>query len=117
MSDRQTVPELMDQDDVVDLLIRAARPLIRDLFDEVEKASAEERPEAFQRAGTAAGRARDGRGGDRPSLRPPKIDGGKEVVDDRLAEEHEAKQLLMRWTRPGRRPAVRGEPGWRCGRR
>jgi hemerythrin superfamily protein len=100
MSDRQTVPELMDQDDVVDLLI-AQHALIRDLFDEVEKASAEERPEAFQRLVRLLAVHETAEEEIVHPYARLKIDGGKDVVDDRLAEEHEAKQLLMEMDKAG----------------
>ncbi len=79
----------------------AQHALIRDLFDEVEKASAIERPEAFQRLvrlpavhETAEEKIVH------PSARHG-IDGGDAVVDDRLAEENEAKQLLVEMDKAG----------------
>jgi hemerythrin superfamily protein len=100
MSDRQTMPELMEQDDVVDLLI-AQHALIRDLFDEVEKASDQERPEAFQRLVRLLAVHETAEEEIVHPYARQKIDGGKEVVDDRLAEEHEAKQLLMQMDKAG----------------
>ncbi|MDP9849549.1 hemerythrin domain-containing protein [Streptosporangium lutulentum] len=100
MSDRQTAPELMRQDDVVDLLI-AQHALIRDLFDEVEKASAQERPEAFQRLVRLLAVHETAEEEIVHPYARLKIDGGKDVVDDRLAEEHEAKQLLMEMDKAG----------------
>jgi hemerythrin superfamily protein len=100
MSDRQTVPELMGQDDVVDLLI-AQHALIRDLFDEVEKASAQERPDAFQRLVRLLAVHETAEEEIVHPYARLKIDGGKEVIDDRLAEEHEAKQLLMEMDKAG----------------
>jgi hemerythrin superfamily protein len=100
MSDRQTVPELMDHDDVVDLLI-AQHALIRDLFDEVEKASAEERPEAFQRLVRLLAVHETAEEEIVHPYSRLKIEGGKDVVADRLAEEHEAKQLLVEMDKAG----------------
>jgi hemerythrin superfamily protein len=100
MSDRQTVPELMEHDDVVDLLI-AQHALIRDLFDEVEKASAQERPEAFQRLVRLLAVHETAEEEIVHPYSRLKIDGGKDVVDDRLAEEHEAKQLLVEMDKAG----------------
>ncbi|MFC7648355.1 hemerythrin domain-containing protein [Streptosporangium lutulentum] len=78
----------------MDLLI-AQHALIRDLFDEVEKASAQERPEAFQRLVRLLAVHETAEEEIVHPYARLKIDGGKDVVDDRLAEEHEAKQLLM----------------------
>jgi hemerythrin superfamily protein len=100
MSDRQTVPELMGEDDVVDLLL-AQHSLIRDLFDEVEKASAEERPEAFQRLVRLLAVHETAEEEIVHPYSRLKIDGGKEVVDDRLAEENAAKQLLTDMDKAG----------------
>ncbi|MEU3167154.1 hemerythrin domain-containing protein [Streptosporangium sp. NPDC006930] len=100
MGDRQTVPELMGENDVVDLLL-AQHALIRDLFDEVEKASPSERPEAFQRlVRLLAVHETAEEEIVHPYVRH-KIEGGDAVVDDRLAEENEAKQLLMEMDKAG----------------
>ncbi|MGS2645103.1 hemerythrin domain-containing protein [Streptosporangium sp. LJ11] len=96
----QTVPELMGEDDVVDLLL-AQHALIRDLFDEVEKASASERPEAFQRLVRLLAVHETAEEEIVHPYARHKIDGGDAVVDDRLAEENEAKQLLMEMDKAG----------------
>jgi hemerythrin superfamily protein len=100
MADRQTVPELMGEDDVVDLLL-AQHALIRDLFDEVEKAPASERPEAFQRLVRLLAVHETAEEEIVHPYARHKIDGGDAVVDDRLAEENEAKQLLMEMDEAG----------------
>jgi hemerythrin superfamily protein len=100
MSDRQTVPEQMDENDVVDLLL-AQHALIRDLFDEVEKASAEERPEAFQRLVRLLAVHETAEEEVVHPYSRRKIHDGQNVVDDRLAEENEAKQLLTEMDQAG----------------
>ncbi|MEU4836080.1 hemerythrin domain-containing protein [Streptosporangium sp. NPDC023615] len=100
MTDRQTVPELMDEKDVVELLL-AQHSLIRDLFDEVERASAEDRPEAFQRLVRLLAVHETAEEEIVHPYARRKIDGGDAVVDDRLAEENEAKQLLMTMDKAG----------------
>jgi hemerythrin superfamily protein len=100
MDDHRTVPELMGEDDVVDLLL-AQHALIRDLFDEVEKASAKERPEAFQRLVRLLAVHETAEEQIVHPYARLKIDDGTAVVDDRLAEENEAKQMLMEMDKAG----------------
>jgi hemerythrin superfamily protein len=100
MSDRQTVPELMDDNDVVDLLLRQ-HALIRDLFVEVEKASAEERPAAFQRLVRLLAVHETAEEEVVHPYARRKLDNGSDVVDDRLAEENEAKELLTHMDKAG----------------
>ncbi|MGC5014338.1 hemerythrin domain-containing protein [Streptosporangium sp. DT93] len=100
MTGRQTVPELMEEKDVVELLL-AQHSLIRDLFDEVEKASAEDRPEAFQRLVRLLAVHETAEEEIVHPYARRAIDGGDAVVDDRLAEENEAKQLLMTMDKAG----------------
>ncbi|MBB2914664.1 hemerythrin superfamily protein [Streptosporangium becharense] len=100
MSDRQTVPELMDDTDVVDLLLRQ-HALIRDLFDEVEEAPAADRGEAFQRLVRMLAVHETAEEEIVHPYARRKLDGGDSVVDDRLAEENEAKQLLMQMDKAG----------------
>ncbi|MFI6512646.1 hemerythrin domain-containing protein [Streptosporangium sp. NPDC050855] len=100
MTDRQTAPELMDEKDVVELLL-AQHSLIRDLFDEVETASAEDRPEAFQRLVRLLAVHETAEEEIVHPYARRKIEGGDAVVDDRLAEENEAKQLLMTMDKAG----------------
>ncbi|GAA3012097.1 hemerythrin domain-containing protein [Streptosporangium longisporum] len=100
MTDRQTTPELMDEKDVVELLL-AQHSLIRDLFDEVETASAEDRPEAFQRLVRLLAMHETAEEEIVHPYARRKIEGGDAVVDDRLAEENEAKQLLTTMDKAG----------------
>ncbi|GII00214.1 hemerythrin domain-containing protein [Planobispora takensis] len=93
-------PEAMEENDVVDLLL-AQHSMIRDMFDEVEKASAAERPEAFQRLVRLLAVHETAEEEIVHPYARKKLDGGDAVVDDRLAEEHEAKQLLMKMDQAG----------------
>ncbi|MET8158410.1 hemerythrin domain-containing protein [Sphaerisporangium sp. NPDC005289] len=93
MTQDPPAPETMAEDDVIELLLRQ-HALIRDLFDQVEQASAEERPEAFTRLVRMLAVHETA---EEETVHPyarKKIDGGDGVVDDRLAEENQAKQLL-----------------------
>ncbi|MFF5111306.1 hemerythrin domain-containing protein [Streptosporangium sp. NPDC000509] len=100
MGDHQTMPELMGENDVVDLLL-AQHALIRDLFDEVKKASPSERPEAFQRLVRLLAVHETAEEEIVHPYARHKIEDGDAVVDDRLAEENEAKQLLMEMDKAG----------------
>ncbi len=100
MNDHRTAPELMGENDVVDLLLRQ-HALIRDFFDEVENAPAGERAEPFQRlVRLLAVHETAEEEIVHPYVRH-KIDGGEAVVEERLAEENEAKQLLMQMDKAG----------------
>ncbi|WP_329086576.1 hemerythrin domain-containing protein [Streptosporangium sp. NBC_01469] len=95
MNDRQTVPEPMSENDVVDLLVRQ-HATIRDLFDEVEEASAgTQRSEAFQRLVRMLAVHETAEEEVVHPYARITIEDGNEVVDERLAEEKEAKQLLV----------------------
>jgi hemerythrin superfamily protein len=88
-------PEMMKENDVIELLLRQ-HAMIRDMFDEVEKTHGDQRREAF----SALVRMLAVHETAEEEIVHPyarrKIDGGDEVVDDRLREEHEAKQMLQR---------------------
>ncbi|MEU0516418.1 hemerythrin domain-containing protein [Streptosporangium sp. NPDC006007] len=99
-NNRQTVPELMEENDVVDLLLRQ-HAMIRDLFDEVENAPAGERAEPFQRLVRLLAVHETAEEEVVHPYARRKINGGEDVVEDRLAEENEAKQLLMRMDKAG----------------
>ncbi|MBG0822267.1 hemerythrin domain-containing protein [Planomonospora sp. ID91781] len=90
----------MEENDVVDLLIRQ-HALIRDMFDEVEKASGAERGEAFQRLVRMLAVHETAEEEIVHPYARRKLEGGDAVVDDRLAEEHEAKKLLMEMDKAG----------------
>ncbi|WP_246090613.1 hemerythrin domain-containing protein [Nonomuraea deserti] len=100
MTDQKTAPETMDETDVIDLL-QAQHGMIRDLFDEVEQAPADRRDEAFSRlVRMLAVHETAEEEIVHPHARRT-IDGGDAVVDDRLAEENEAKELLSRMDEAG----------------
>lgn len=99
MGDR-TVPELMDENDVVDLLLRQ-HALVKELFAEVEGAPPDARGEPFQRLvrllavhETAEEQIVH------PYVRR-KLADGDEVVDERLAEENAAKDMLTEMEKAG----------------
>ncbi|GAA3020042.1 hemerythrin domain-containing protein [Streptosporangium longisporum] len=94
MSDRRIAPELMGENDVVDLLVRQ-HEMIVELFDEVEESTGEGgRAEAFQRlVRLLAVHETAEEEIVHPYVRLL-LDDGDEVVDGRLAEEREAKRLL-----------------------
>ncbi|SDQ72981.1 hemerythrin domain-containing protein [Thermostaphylospora chromogena] len=100
MTTQQTAPEAMEEKDVLALLVHQ-HGMIRDMFDEVERAPASERAEAFQRLVRmlAVHEAAE-----EEIVHPyarRKMDGGDAVVDDRITEENEAKQLLMHMDQAG----------------
>jgi len=95
MNDRRTVPEPMSENDVLDLLM-LQHAMIRDLFDEVEDAPiGARRADAFQRLVRMLAVHETAEEEVVHPYARLKIEGGDEVVDERLAEEREAKQLLV----------------------
>ncbi|MBF8185748.1 hemerythrin domain-containing protein [Nonomuraea sp. K274] len=84
----------MGETDVIELLV-AQHAMIRDLFDEVEQAPAGQRGEAFTRLVRLLAVHETAEEEIVHPYARRKIDGGDGVVDDRLAEENEAKQLLV----------------------
>ncbi|MDH2425418.1 hemerythrin domain-containing protein [Sphaerisporangium sp. TRM90804] len=100
MKERQPVPELMDEGDVVDLLLRQ-HALIRDLFDETERAAPGDRAEAFSRLVRMLAVHETAEEEVVHPYARHKIEGGDGVVDERLTEENEAKQLLMQMDKNG----------------
>lgn len=83
------------EDDAIDLLV-AQHSLIRDLFAEVKSAQGEAQQDAFHRLRRMLAVHETA---EEEVLHPTarqKIEGGDAVVDDRLAEENECKQLLGR---------------------
>ncbi|TMR31195.1 hemerythrin domain-containing protein [Nonomuraea zeae] len=90
----------MDETDVIDLL-QAQHGMIRDLFDEVEQAPADRRGEAFTRLVRLLAVHETAEEEIVHPYARHKIDGGDAVVEDRLAEEKEAKELLMRMDEAG----------------
>jgi hypothetical protein len=81
------------KDDVVDLLI-GQHMLIRDLFSEVETATGSERQQAFERLVTLLAVHETAEEEIVHPLAREVMDGGDGVVDDRLEEERQAKELL-----------------------
>ena len=100
MTDQRSMPETMSESDVIDLLI-AQHGRIRDLFDEVEQAPAGERSEAFTRLVRMLAVHETAEEEIVHPYARAKIEGGDGVVDDRLAEENQAKQLLQSMDQAG----------------
>jgi hemerythrin superfamily protein len=90
----------MSETDVIDLLL-AQHAMIRDLFDEVEQAPADQRGEAFTRLVRMLAVHETAEEEIVHPYARRKIDGGDGVVDDRLEEENEAKELLTRMDEAG----------------
>ncbi len=81
------------QHDVVDLLI-TQHTQIRDLFTEVESATGDARADAFHRLVLLLAVHETAEEQVIHPLTRLYVDGGGDIVDDRLAEEHQAKQAL-----------------------
>ncbi|MFB4270641.1 hemerythrin domain-containing protein [Nonomuraea sp. GTA35] len=96
----RTAPETMSETDVIDLLL-AQHAMIRDLFDEVEQAPNDQRGEAFTRLVRMLAVHETAEEEIVHPYARRKIDGGDGVVDDRLEEENEAKELLTRMDEAG----------------
>ncbi|MGI5486220.1 hemerythrin domain-containing protein [Microtetraspora malaysiensis] len=93
--DRHTTPETIREHDVIDLLLRQ-HSLIRDLFDEVDRSQGDARTEAFARLlrllavhETAEEEIVH------PFARRKLVD-GESIINSRLQEEREAKEMLSR---------------------
>ncbi|GGO61312.1 hemerythrin [Nonomuraea cavernae] len=105
MPESPVMPETMEETDVVDLLV-AQHVMIQDLFDEVERASAGRRYESFTRlVRLLAVHETIEEQIVHPYARLVLHDGDA-VVDERLTEEREAKELLRDLDRTG--PDARG---------
>ncbi|NUW43797.1 hemerythrin domain-containing protein [Nonomuraea rhodomycinica] len=90
----------MEEKDVIDLLL-AQHAMIRDMFDDVEQAAPQERGPAFTRlVRMLAVHETAEEEIVHPYVRKV-VDGGEAVVDDRLAEERQAKELLQRLEEAG----------------
>jgi iron-sulfur cluster repair protein YtfE (RIC family) len=90
----------MTQHDVVDLLIEQHMQ-IRDLFLEVEAATGDTRREAFHRLVTLLAVHETAEEQVVRPLTRLSVEGGNEIANDRLAEEHDAKQTLAALERMG----------------
>ena len=93
-------PETMNENDVVDLLL-AQHARIQKLFDEVERASGEQRAESFTHLVRLLAVHETAEEEVVHPYARLRLDGGDAVVDDRLQEENQAKQLLMKMDRTG----------------
>ncbi|WP_433499945.1 hemerythrin domain-containing protein [Sphaerimonospora sp. CA-214678] len=93
--DRQTRPETMRENDVIDLLLRQ-HSFIRDLFDEVDRCRGEERKEAFSRLVRLLAVHETAEEEIVHPYARRKLVGGDAIVDSRLQEEEEAKEMLSR---------------------
>jgi hemerythrin superfamily protein len=100
MTDQRTRPETMGESDVIDLLL-AQHAMIRDMFDEVEQAPPDQRGEAFTRLVRLLAVHETAEEEIVHPYARGKIDGGDLVVEDRLTEENEAKQLLQHMDQAG----------------
>ncbi|MGI5282017.1 hemerythrin domain-containing protein [Nonomuraea polychroma] len=96
----KTMPETMGESDVIDLLL-AQHAMIRDMFDEVEQAPPDRRGEAFTRLVRLLAVHETAEEEIVHPYARGKIDGGDGVVEDRLTEENEAKQLLQQMDQAG----------------
>jgi hemerythrin superfamily protein len=93
MADSKTKPELLDESDVVGLLLRQ-HAMIRDLFAEVEQATGGARAESFERLVRLLAVHETAEEEIVHPYARRKLDGGDAIIDERLREENEAKQLL-----------------------
>ncbi|WP_036327711.1 hemerythrin domain-containing protein [Microbispora sp. ATCC PTA-5024] len=93
--DRKTTPEVMQENDVIDLLVRQ-HTLIRDLFDEVARCEGDERREAFSRLVRLLAVHETAEEEIVHPYARRKLVGGDTIVDNRLQEEEEAKEMLSR---------------------
>ncbi|MGN9844595.1 hemerythrin domain-containing protein [Nonomuraea sp. H19] len=100
MTAQRTAPEKMGEADVIDLLL-AQHAMIRDLFDEVEQAPAAQRGEAFTRLVRLLAVHETAEEEIVHPYSRVRIDGGDGVVEDRLTEENNSKQLLMEMDQAG----------------
>jgi hemerythrin superfamily protein len=88
-------PKVMPEGDVVDLLIHQ-HSQIRDLFDEVENTLGQDRKNAFDRLVRLLAVHETAEEEIIHPLARRTLPGGEEIVDDRLEEEHSAKEKLAR---------------------
>ncbi|GII53405.1 hemerythrin [Planotetraspora thailandica] len=93
--DRRTTPELMHENDVIDLLIHQ-HVLIRELFDEVGRTRGRDRQEAFSRLVRLLAVHETAEEEIVHPYARRKLVGGDTIVDNRLQEEEEAKEMLSR---------------------
>jgi hemerythrin superfamily protein len=95
VTDHAQTDAIGGEDDVVALLMRQHGD-IRNLFDEVERSTGDERREAFRRLVRLLAIHETA---EEEVVHPPArraFDGGEQVVEDRLTEEKQAKEKLSR---------------------
>jgi len=90
----------MGENDVIDLLQRQ-HAMIRDLFDEVERTSGDDRRDAFERLVRLLAVHETAEEEIVHPYARRVLPGGVEVVDDRLEEERAAKELLQHMDQAG----------------
>jgi hemerythrin superfamily protein len=93
-------PDASAEQDVVDLLLHQ-HTQIRDLFLEVESATGKARTEAFQRLVRLLAVHETAEEQVVHPLTRLRVEGGDGIVDDRLAEEHAAKETLAELEKMG----------------
>ncbi|GAA3646652.1 hemerythrin domain-containing protein [Nonomuraea antimicrobica] len=100
MTTQKTKPETMGESDVIDLLV-AQHSMIRNLFDEVERATPDRRGEAFTRLVRLLAVHETAEEEIVHPYARRKIEGGDAIVEARLDEENQAKQLLQQMDEAG----------------
>ncbi|MER7504390.1 hemerythrin domain-containing protein [Nonomuraea pusilla] len=100
MARQKTMPETMEESDVIDLLL-AQHAMITDLFDEVERAPQDRRAEAFTRLVRLLAVHETAEEEIVHPYARRKLEGGEGIVADRLEEEHQAKELLQQMDQAG----------------
>ncbi|RCG29978.1 hemerythrin domain-containing protein [Sphaerisporangium album] len=93
MAEGKTIPELMDENDVVALLVHQ-HEMIKELFGEVERATGGARAESFERLVRLLAVHETAEEEIVHPYARRTIDDGDAIVEARLREENEAKQLL-----------------------
>ncbi|MEU6717483.1 hemerythrin domain-containing protein [Nonomuraea sp. NPDC046802] len=100
MTTQKTKPETMGESDVIDLLV-AQHSMIRNLFDEVEQATPDRRGEAFTRLVRLLAVHETAEEEIVHPYARRKIDDGDAIIDARLTEEKQAKELLQQMDEAG----------------
>jgi hemerythrin superfamily protein len=100
MAKTQTTPELMDEKDVIDLLLRQHQ-MIREMFAEVEKAKGKDLKDAFERLVRMLAVHETAEEEIVHPYARRTLKNGEKIVDARLAEENEAKDMLSEMDKAG----------------
>jgi Hemerythrin HHE cation binding domain len=93
--DRQSRPETMPENDVIDLLLHQ-HTLIRELFEEVDRSRGDQRKESFSRLVRLLAVHETAEEEIVHPYARRKLVGGDTIVDNRLQEEEESKEMLSR---------------------